>query len=96
MSMFYCHERQAKVLLGVPEAFRGHMPPDFSTGEVVISGITVWVEPSNKGPKGKSRFGHRVKAACPFCHKVTSYGRIHQHMKVHGTRMGFRYDPTNP
>jgi hypothetical protein len=95
--MYYCHETQAKILLGVPEKFQSHMPSDYYIDTPVnIGGVDVWITASNKGPKGKSRFGHRVLAFCPKCPEILSYGRIHQHMKVHGINMWYRRNPNDP
>ena len=92
---YYHHEHIVKQLMGVPENWQGHMPPEFTRHPRDIGGVMVHISKSNKGPDGKSRFGHRVRCHCPCCDREMSYGRIHQHMAVHGVHMRFRYSPVN-
>lgn len=57
----------------------------------VVDGVRLWVEPLQSKEERQflwnghrcHRNPHRLMAECPVCGKVTSYGRLHQHLRVH-------------
>lgn len=56
--------------------------------EKVIDGVTWIVRPQNAKPEFKvyrnvRHCSHRLLVECPECKKIVSFGRIHQHAKVH-------------
>ncbi len=57
---------------------------------IVYDGITFWVRPLGKiiehtcwGKPKREGMNNRLMCACPECHRTISYGRLHQHLKVH-------------
>jgi len=46
-------------------------------GKVMYDGIIFWVEPIGWG------MHNRLMCNCPRCPKEVSYGRLHQHLRVH-------------
>ena len=87
----YMHEKSLKRALGLDAKDVKRMPADLELPPQRIDGVMVYITTPNKGPKGKSQFGHRVMAICPECGKHVSAGRMFQHRKVHGVKSDWRY-----
>ena len=58
--------------------------------KVMCDGITFWVNPLGKKLDRQPRWGviregmhSRLMCECPKCDKTISYGRLHQHLRVH-------------
>ena len=72
---FVASSGRVKVLMGLrPEA---KWPTD-GLWPRVIQGVMIRVQPLKAGRKR-----HRVLGECPVCGKVTSLGRLGQHLNVH-------------
>lgn len=71
------HERELKLVMGVPHKFLGRMPADYETQPQYVGNVKVWITKS-KGPGSQ----HRVMCECPHCTKVMGAGRLHQHIKT--------------
>ena len=74
---------------------REHEPwPDEGMDPIQVNGVTLYVEPLRTRDERKFlwnghkcyRNPHRLRAICPVCGRPMSYGRIDQHMKVHGRK----------
>lgn len=55
--------------------------PDALGRTVLVSDVQL--VRSNAGPRGKSRFGHRLFVHCPVCDRQFPFGKVAQHAKVH-------------
>lgn len=55
--------------------------PDALGRTVLISDVQL--VQSNRGPKGRSRFGHRIFVHCPLCDRQFPFGKVAQHCKSH-------------
>jgi hypothetical protein len=51
--------------------------PDCGLHKVMLQGVIFWLEPRGWGKQS------RLMCQCPHCPKQISYGRLHQHLRVH-------------
>lgn len=64
-------------MLGLPHK----LPPMFHMEPRAVTGVSVYVTKRPMGRRNSSK--HRVMTICPACCKHVSFGRFHQHFKVH-------------
>jgi hypothetical protein len=51
--------------------------PDEGMPNRYIGNVQVWVQPKGEPLR---RFKHRAMAVCPYCYRVTTAGKLHQHI----------------